>query len=170
MFRMRGFVVLAGLVATALVACDNRNGAHEHLDAGHDHAPKFGGRLVELGDHEFQVELVHNSETGALDAYIWDGHVEVPVLCAMTALQVRASVGEKDFTVVLGQAKNPYAKEPDGKASKYSGQHDALKGAHDFEGEIVEVSVADASFKDVAFHYYAGGHAAGHAHDHDHEH
>ncbi|MHC4955341.1 MAG: hypothetical protein ACYTGZ_15925 [Planctomycetota bacterium] len=167
---MRGITVLACAIAAALVACEkpHDHGEHEHLDTGHDHAPKYGGRLVELGEHEFQVELVHHADTGMLDAYIWDGHVEVPVPCAMTALQVRASVGDKDVTVVLGQAKNLYAEETDGKASKFSGQHDALKGAKDFDGELVEVTVADKSFSNVAFHYHAEGEV--HDHEHDHEH
>ena len=83
MANMRGIAFLL-----VLVACGYEHGSHDD----HNHAPPHGGRLVELGDHEFQVELVHSAEEGTLDAHLWDGHAEVPVPTTQKLLQVKVAV------------------------------------------------------------------------------
>lgn len=160
---MRGLIVA---LALALVACghDHEDGMHEHGDQNHNHAPKYGGRLVELGEHEFQVELLHYPEDGRLEAYLWDGHVEVPVPTTQKGMQIKVSVGDMMIVVELAPATNPYAKEAEGKTAKFEGQHDKLKGLGEFEGELIEVSLADKTFKSIAFVYGAE------PHDHDHDH
>ena len=161
---MRGLTLLLTL---ALVACggDSEHGEdHSHVGhEGHNHAPKYGGRLVELGDHEFQVELLLYSNEGKLEAYMWDGHVEVPIPCAMTSIKIEGEADAKSFTIELQQAPPLYGKPIKGKSTKFSGQHDALKGALGFKGKLVEVTLADKTFSAVAFEYTED------AHDHDHE-
>jgi len=157
---------LSLLLALAFAACGEDAKPHEsgsHDD--HNHAPKYGGRLVELGAHEFQIELLLYPDEGQLEAYLWDGHVEIPVPTAMKTMRIEGKAGGKDFTIELAQAKNPYAKEAEGKASKFSGVHAALKGCNAFTGTLVEVSLADKTFKAVAFEYTESS-----DHEHDHEH
>jgi len=165
------------LLVVALVACDHEHGhgedhSHLNMDAhAHAHAPKYGGRLVELGAHEFQVELLLYPEDGKLEAYMWDGHVEVPVPCAMKSLRIEGKSGAESFTVELLPAKNPYGDETPGKSTIFSGQHDALKGAHAFDGKLVEITLADKTFSGVAFEYTElGAHDHGHDENDDHEH
>jgi len=159
MVNMRGIALLLGLV---LVACGHDHDHESHDD--HNHSPPFGGRLVELGDHEFQVELVHSAEEGTLDAHLFDGHVEVPVPTTQKLLQVKVAVGDMMVVVDLKPVANPYTKEEAGKASNFSGQHDKLKGLEEFEGALIELELAGKTFKNVAFVY----HADGDHHDHDH--
>jgi len=151
-------------VFVALVACGQEH-SHEPAHDDHNHAPKYGGQLVELGAHEFQVELLLYPETGALEAYLWDGHVERAVPSAMTSLTVRVGLGEEQASIELKPAANPYAQDKAGEATKFRGQSDLLKNLEHFEGVLAEVAVAGKSFKDVAFHYHPGS-----DHEHGHEH
>ena len=168
MLAMRAYPFL---LALALAACgENPDVADQHPNGhgNHDHAPKYDGRLVELGDHEFQVELRHYPDEGKLEAYMWDGHVEVPVPCAMKSIRIEGEAGSNAFSIELKPVKIRYAKAVEGKSTKFSGQHDALKGAKSFTGKLVEVSLADKTFTAVAFEYTEkDDHDHG---DHDHEH
>lgn len=153
---MRALALLAGF---ALVAC------HEHA-GGHDHAPRYGGRLVELGDHEFQVEFLLHPETGKLAAYLWDGHVERAVPAAMASMTVHATVGGETVAVELKPVENAYAKGEAGKSSEYEGFSEKLRGVEEFEGRLASITLAQKTFENVAFHYHPPG---GGDHDHDHD-
>ena len=147
--------LLALLAAFALVACGEHD--HEHDHAAHDdhnHAPKYDGQLVELGDHEFQVELLLEPESGKLVAYLWDGHVERAVPATMKSLTVHATVGDEKVTLELTPVANPYGDEA-GKSSEYAGQSDKLKKIDHFDGELAAIEIAGKRFEAVAFRYHA---------------
>ncbi|MEM8883115.1 MAG: hypothetical protein AAGD14_03510 [Planctomycetota bacterium] len=166
------------LLALLFVGCDHHGHDHHHdhdhddehghdhdgEKHGHAHAPKYGGQLIELGKHEFQVELLAYPETGELEAYLFDGCVERPVPSAMKTLAVELKLGDETVRVELTHDSMPSLVEPEGKSSKFRGQHDKLKRQDHFDGKLVEVTLAGKSFKDVPFHYHVGDH------DHDHEH
>jgi len=159
------------LLALALVACGENRDVAQHGHGGHDHAPKYGGRLVELGDHEFQVELLLYPDDGKLEAYMWDGHVEVPIPCAMESILIEGEAGAQSFTIGLTQAPPLLGKPMKGKSTKFAGQLDALKGVVAFKGTLVEIKLADKIFTAVAFEYTEKAHDHDHGdHDHDHEH
>ncbi|MHC4849541.1 MAG: hypothetical protein ACYTEG_13940 [Planctomycetota bacterium] len=151
-------------VFVALVACGQEH-SHEPTHNDHNHTSKYGGQLIELGAHEFQVDMLLYPESGALEAYLFDGHAERAVPSTMKSITVRVNVGEEQASIELKPAANPYSKDKAGEASKFRGQSDLLKNVEHFEGVLVEVAVAGKSFKDVAFHYHPGS-----GHDHDHEH
>ena len=46
---------------------------HQHHDV---HIAPHGGTLVELGDHEFNLEFVHEEDTGSLGIYVLGPHAE----------------------------------------------------------------------------------------------
>ena len=163
---MRYLVLISVLT---LVACGGEH-SHDHAAEAHDdhgHAPKYGGSLVELGEHEFQVELLLYPETGTLEAYIWDGCVERAIPSPMKSMTVKIKVLDTDMPIVLKPAENPYAEDKPGEATKFKGQSDRLVMVEHFDGTLAEVTLAGKSFKDVAFHYHPG---AGHDCEHDHEH
>lgn len=162
---MRGLMLLLALVVVACGGDSEHGEDHSHVgNEAHNHAPKYGGRLVELGDHEFQVELLIYPDEGKLEAYMFDGHVEVPIPCAMESIKIEGEAGATSFTIELKQAPPLYGKPMKGKSTKFSGQHDALKGVLGFKGKLVEVTLADKTFSAVAFEYTED------AHDHDHDH
>ena len=184
---MRGMTLL---LALALVACgDNHGDDHEHgdehgdshehredqahLETGHAHTANYGGRLVELGDHEFQVELLLYPEEGRLEAYTFDGCAEKPVACAMQSITVQGEADGEAFTVELQPQANIYAKQTEGKATKFSGTHEQLKGLKGFKGTIAKLVLVDRTFESIAFEYTekpAGHEACEHDHDHEHHH
>ncbi|MBN8247777.1 MAG: hypothetical protein J0L84_10080, partial [Verrucomicrobia bacterium] len=47
---------------------------HSHAAGGHAHQPKYGGTLIELGEHEGNVELVFDAAAGRLSLYVLDAH------------------------------------------------------------------------------------------------
>jgi hypothetical protein len=161
---------IAWMTALALVACGEQDEDHGHDHAAqvdhHNHAPKYGGQLIELGEHEFQVELLLYPESGKVEAYLWDGHVERAVPSAMTSMTVRAAVGGETIDVELKPAANPYADDEEGKSSKFAGQSDALKNLEHFDGELAKVTIAGKTFGAIDFHYHPG---TGPDHDPDHE-
>ncbi len=53
----------------------------------HQHAAPHGGMLVEVGDHQFNVELVHDAGTGTLTLYTLDAHAENFVRTAMPVIE-----------------------------------------------------------------------------------
>jgi hypothetical protein len=162
--RVRFFSIFAiGLLA----ACGEHDD-HGHLDMGHDHAhaPRMGGHLIELGDHEFQVEIVLYPETGTLEAYVWDGHVEHDVPVAMKSLAVHATVGDTSHEIVLHGDANLYGKNAEGKWSKFKGQHDSLKKVDHFDGALAEMTIAGKTFPAAVFHYHLGGNSGEHDHEH----
>lgn len=180
---MRGLLLLTSVVFLACGKHDHDHGEdHSHLDTpatGHAHSASYGGRLVEVGDHEFQVELLLYPEEGRLEAYTFDGCAEKPVACAMKSITVEGEADGKKFTVELQPAASLYAKQADGKATKFSGTHESLKGLKGFKGTLANLTLADKSFDAVAFEYAEKpeGHEAcehdhehGHGHDDDHEH
>jgi hypothetical protein len=51
----------------------------------HGHDAKHGGEVVELGEHEGHLEIVHEESTGTITAYVYDADmkpvaVEAPVI------------------------------------------------------------------------------------------
>ena len=142
-----------GVLLLFLAACGRENAAHD----SHNHAPRYGGQLVELGAHEFQVELLLDPETGILAAYLWDGHVERPVPSAMPSMTIRAKVGTEVFSIELKPVANPYSSEGTGKATNFKGQSDRLKRAARFDGALVAVSIAGKTFAEQPFQYRTEG-------------
>lgn len=154
-----------GVLAIGLIAA-----CSESADHSHSHAPPMGGHLIELGDHEFQVEILLYPESGILEAYIWDGHAERDVRIAMKSLTVHVSVGDRSTAISLTGEANIYGKSVESKWSKFTGQHDSLKKIDHLEGTLDEITIAGKTFHNTAFHYHLGGHSGGHSGDHDHEH
>jgi hypothetical protein len=83
----------------------------------HSHDPKHGGTVVELGDHEGHLELVHVPATGVLTAYVYDA--EMKPLAARSAI----------VNLVKGSTQVPMtpAGGGSGPADTWTATHDALK-------------------------------------------
>lgn len=122
--------------------------AHGH-NHGHVHTAPHGGLLVEVGDHQFNVELVLDRETGRLAAYILDGHAENFVRIAQSAIEVRL----KDPARVLSLAAvaNPATGETVGNTSQFEATAPWLKSAGDVAGEIVRLEIRGATFSALSF-------------------
>lgn len=149
-------ILLLTLVPLLAIGC-GRSHDHAHDKAangdahghGHAHTAPHGGQLVEVGDHQFNVELVLDRETGRLAAYVLDGHAENFVRIAQPAIEVRL----KDPARVLSLAAvaNPATGETVGNTSQFEATAPWLKSAGDVAGEIVRLEIRGATFSALSF-------------------
>lgn len=136
------------VLAAALAACGEKPPPEEPWEYGHHaHHPVYGGVLVELGEHEAHVEVVHDAGEGSLTAYIWDGHVEEPIFISMDSIEVSLGAGGQ---VTLRPVTDPKTGDRPGRASKFTGNADALRGLEGFRGTIRKLVVAGGTYEAVA--------------------
>lgn len=121
-------------------------GAHSH---GHVHTAPHGGLLIEVGDHQFNVELVLDRETGRIAAYILDGHAENFVRIAQPAIELR--LREPAQSLVLQPVANPATGETVGNTSQFEATAPWLKETGALAGDIVRLEIRGATFSGLPF-------------------
>lgn len=161
------------LLPAVLFGCSKHDEAHEksgtmaeeHSDeGGHTHEPLIeGGSLIELGDHEANLEVHLKPETGVLEIYLVDGHATDYVRSSQPTLAVTVQQeGASPYTITLAQVASTLSGEKVGDSSKYQTQDDRLKGVTDFHGKVASVSMQGSTYANVEIAWPAG------EHDHDH--
>ena len=132
-------------------------GAHSHGEAdGHAHTAKFGGTLVELGEHQYQMEIVRDAESGEMKAWLMDGHAENYVRIKADAFDVTASVGGKTETLAFMATPNSATGETVGDTSYFEAQAEWVKTTPEFDSQIVSIEVRGAKFENLKFHFPKG--------------
>ena len=146
---------LAILTALLCAACgdDVHEPAPAAATAKHDHQPLRGGRLVEIGEHVAQVEIVHDAEAGTLTAYVMNGHASRAVRLPARSLPVRIEAAGEEFALELKPVADALTGETVGDTSRFEIRADLLERIRSFRGVIVELHVFDRVFRDVAFTY-----------------
>lgn len=131
--------------------------AHGH--AGHDHghghvhtAPN-GGELVELGDHQFNVELLYDKQRGVLRAWMLDAHAENFVRVAMDSFDVQEEGGQHR-TITLRATANNLTGETAGDTSYFEGEAPWLREVKHFDGVIKALRVRGTDFRNVKIHLH----------------
>ena len=152
------------IAGSVLLGCGHNDDDHEHRDhdhehddggaetdsQGHAHAAKFGGTLVEIGDHFAQAEIVFDNEAGLLTVYFWDGHVESPRRMKAEWICV-TFVGEGTVSRVnLAAQADALAGETVGNSSRFEAKI-GFKGAKTLKGTITDLDFAGKKFTDVEF-------------------
>ena len=169
---MKKFSLLLGLVAVSMFAigCDqpqttgsgsnntqeeDPHAGHNHDEAAHDHSPKHGGHLIEIGrNHEYHAELVDDHKTESITVYMMDSHME-PLSLNTDSINLDLTAGDKTETFEL------LASQPGG-SSEFS-SNDA-KMMEMIEGEEVKgklrVNIDGKPFSG-AFDHHGHGHGEG---------
>jgi hypothetical protein len=132
------------LVLLLLVGCDAKP-ATPPSPAGHVHQAPHGGALVELGQEFAHVELVFESATGKVTAYVLDGEVEKPFRLEQKELLLKG----KTQSLALQAVGSPLTGEKPGDTSQFEGRSDGLKGATEFDAALVRIVVKGREFHDV---------------------
>jgi hypothetical protein len=138
----------------AMAAADAKAGLHEAT------AP-HGGKLVAVGDEDAHFELLVDSATGTLTAYVLDGEAEEFVRLKNTALDVDLTIPDaadttrapKKVSVHLVGIPNKLTGETAQETSEYQGQDGALRGVRRFSGKFRPVTLLGNVYDDVAFTY-----------------
>jgi len=152
-------IMRCGLIVFALVSlgfvcgCERRpdhpeGAGHAHT---HQHAAPHGGILVEVGDHQFNVELVRDAVTGTLTLYTLDAHAENFVRTAMSAIELSITAGGQTRSLTLLPVANLATGETVGATSQYQAQAEWLKGATGLAGTIARLDFNGAEFQQISF-------------------
>lgn len=131
------------LLVLLLLGCDSKP-PETPLPAKHTHQAPHGGALVELGQEFAHVEVVVESATGKVTAYVLDGEVEKPI-----RLEQKELVLKGKSPVTLQAVGSPLTGEKPGDTSQFEGQSDALKGATELDAALVRIVVKGKEFADV---------------------
>lgn len=170
---MQRKILTIALCALAAAAC--RLPAHEH------HAP-HGGSLQVLGEEFAHIELVLDSGTGRLSAFILDGEAEEPVRISQKALRIHLFVidvtlshdrpavqkvghpqASRKLDLVLKAVANDLTGESVGDTSQFEAADRRLKGVSAFSGTLADVTVRGTRFRNVRLLHPRGNEALGDA-------
>lgn len=144
--------LLAGLVLCTFVACGKKDDhAGHHHAAAHAHTAPHGGSLILLGEHAFNLELVHDAAAGKLTAYLLDGHAEDFVRISAPSFEITATVAGAKKKLTFNAVANPATGEKNGATSQFEATADWLKTATTFNAVLESLTIRDNRFKDVAF-------------------
>lgn len=110
-----------------------------------------GGLLLDAGDDFAHVELVFDSTTGTLSAYILDGEAEEAVPMKQTTILV--SLTQPAKTLKLKALVSPLVGEKPGGTSSYSLTSPALRGLTQVKGVLVKIDINGQVFKNLAFQF-----------------
>ena len=102
---------------------------------------------MELGEHGtgFNLEVVHDAETGDLAIHVYDGHASNPVRIKQESITL--TVGTEKKEVVLAAVANPAYEESVGDTSFFQAKG-ALLDTKEFEGSVKSVTIKGTSFED----------------------
>jgi hypothetical protein len=120
----------------------------------HEHSAPHGGALIELGEEFAHIEVVPDTATGRLTAYVLDGEAENSIRIKQSEIEI--VVENPADTIKLSGVANTLTGETSDDTSEFSGRSERLKGATDFDGVIKTISIKGQEFKDVAFNFPKG--------------
>jgi len=126
---------------------------HSHVAHGHVHTAPNGGELVELGDHQFNVEFLYDSQRGVLRVWFLDAHAENFVRVSMDAFDIMEADGARR-TITLRATGNSLTGETAGDTSYFEGDAPWLREVKHFDGIIKAARVRGVDFRDVSFHFH----------------
>ena len=117
--RLYSVVVFAGLAAMVCAGCgDSKNGADGPDPKGeHGHEGPHGGHLIEIGDHEYHGEAVHDEAKGTVTIYILDKTAKKahPIEAKEVVINIAHAGKAEQFKL----AASPDAGDPEGKSSRF---------------------------------------------------
>jgi hypothetical protein len=162
--KTRSLLLTGVLLAATFLAGCSKPAATETAKKNHGHVAPHGGVLVEIGEHQFNVEFVHDEESGKLSAYTLDAHAENFLRTAMASFDVFISAGGETRTISFKPVANAASGETVGDTSQYDATDPWLKDKHAFAGIIGKIDFRGTVFTDVPFRFTEAKDD-----DHDHE-
>jgi hypothetical protein len=142
-------------------------GDHDHGQASGEkkkkkpkpHDSPRGGTLVEVGEHEFNADLVLDRATGTLHAWILGAHakgVDDRVRIAMPSFEVHVTVAGRKQSLVFQAKADPATGEKPGNTSVFAARSDWLRTATTFDGVFPKLVIAGETFAGTTFNFPKG--------------
>lgn len=141
--------------AAKMAAKADPHAGHNH-GGGHAHKPLMGGELVEVGDHQYNLEFKFDAARGMLQAWVLDGHAENFVRVGMASFDVVENGGERR-TITLHAVANEITGEKSGDTSAFEGAAPWLAPVKHFDGTVKAIRVRGSDFRDISFHFHPSG-------------
>lgn len=89
-----------------------------HAGHSHDHSPKHGGHLIEIGrNHEYHAELVDDHETESVTVFMMDDHMEA-LTVNQSSISLVLTAGDTTQTFELAASKEGGSDEFSSKDAK----------------------------------------------------
>ncbi len=139
----------------AVTGCAKKNSGHDHAGHSHDHdhahvhtAP-HGGTLIEIGDHQFNLEFVLDAGAGKLTVYVLDAHAENFIRLEVPTLEINVTSPAPARTLILNATANTATGETVGNTSQFEASADWLKGVQTLSGALARLEVRGAKFLEV---------------------
>jgi hypothetical protein len=143
----------------AFVLDDDAHGSGEKKKKNHGHTSVHGGTLVEIGDHEYNVDLVRDAATGTLRAYVLGAHAkgkdDIVRLAARTFTAEITAAGQKHTLVFQALAHAETGEKP-GDTSRFEARADWLKTTAEFDGVFTLLVIDGHTFTATPFNFPQG--------------
>jgi len=136
-------------VALALAGCGKKPDDHAPRAGGHSHAAPHGGVLVELGEHQYNLEFVRDSAAGRLTVYVLDGHAENFVRLAQPEIGIAVRRGDLGTELVLKAVANPATGETVGDTAQFEATVEFFAGTIPFDAVVKSVTLRGTKFENV---------------------
>jgi hypothetical protein len=142
---------------------------HHHHHA--EHGP-HGGAIVVIGEEAAHVEVVLDSKTGELTAYVYDEDLKNPVWVKQAELTMAVTLESEDKSalpesaVILLKARET----KEGAAHEFFAVVPRLKGSEEFDGVLESIIIDGTTHKSVQFAYPEGNEDHHHHHDDEGDH
>ncbi len=150
--------VLAAVMAILVAGCGGESKSDHAAGPGHGHShqPKYGGTLVELGEHQGNLEFVRDADAGRLTAYVLDAHAGNFVRVPLASFTLATTIAGKAETLVLAPVANAATGEKPGDTSQFEASAGWLKNSPVFDAVLPQITVRGTTFKDVRFNFPKG--------------
>ncbi len=147
-------LLLTLTLALTMPACDDHGHEkdHDHKDekkGGHAHEPSHGGKLIEVGDHEANIEVKLDDASGTLDVWTSGPHAVKAARIDAMMLNATLTIGDDSFEMSLGPVANEITDEKAGDTSHFQGQDDRLKGVKKFTIEVKNLKILGKTHESV---------------------
>lgn len=128
--------------------------AHEsHDDSAHGHEGRYGGHMIELGDHLAWAEVVHDAGAGSVTVHIWDAHVTGPRRLKAKSVPLTVALEGGSLALRLEAVADKLTGDTVGDSARFEARSERLVGLADFDAVLGSIRVGDTEFAEHAFHY-----------------
>lgn len=157
--RFPAALLLAGLLSlSARAAAPGSKPAddhhdHKHESGGHAHKPLMGGELVEVGEHQFNLEFKYDKARGVLQAWVLDAHAENFVRIPALAFELQEEDGDKRIITLRAVGSDLTGEKP-GDSSAFEGEAKWLGSVKHFDGLVRSLKIRGVEFRNIDVHFH----------------
>lgn len=146
-------VVVAIAFAVSAAGCDGGSGDAPEEQSGepHTHTAPRGGTLVELGNHEANLEIVFDPAAGSVSVYVLDAHAENAIRSPDASLPAVLTLDEggEPIELQLEAVASSLTGETVGDSSHFTASSPRLVGAAGFTIKVDRLVVRGAEYRSV---------------------